>query len=97
MRTVRNLLLGGHVREGDIDTYINSSRIKHYREWGMDAEILTLLKIPVYVYHDTTKNWHRYSLNVAEWSLDESNISERDMYISLALSHFDVVLSARNQ
>ena len=58
MRTIRNLLVGGHVREGDIDAYINSSHIKHYRELGMDAEILTLLKIPVYVYHDTTKNWH---------------------------------------
>ena len=97
MRTIGNLLVGGHVREGDIDAYINSSRIKHYREWGTDVEILTLLKIPVYMYHDTTKNWHRYSPNAAEWSLDESNISERGMYIWQALSQFDVVSSARNQ
>ena len=49
MRTIGNLLVGGHVREGDIDTYIDSSRIEHDREWGTDVEILTLahmLKTP---------------------------------------------------
>ena len=39
MRTIGNLLVGGHVREGDIDTYINSSGIEHDREWGTDVEI----------------------------------------------------------
>ena len=45
MRTIRNLLVGGHVREGDIDTYIDSSRIEHDHEWGTDVEILTLAHI----------------------------------------------------
>ena len=59
MQTIGNLLVGGHVREGDIDTYINSSRIEHDREWGTDVEILTLahmLKTPVYTYHEDTKS-----------------------------------------
>ena len=100
MRTIGNLLVGGHVREGDIDTYIDSSRIEHDREWGMDVEILTLahmLKTPVYTYHEDTKSWNRYSPNAVERSLDESNISERGMYIRLARSHFDVVSSVNNQ
>ena len=100
MRTIGNLLVGGHVREGDIDTYINSSRIEHDREWGMDVEILTLahmLKTPlVYTYHEDTKNWNRYSPNAVERSPDESNISER-VYIRLARSHFDVVSSVNKQ
>ena len=69
--------------------------------WGTDVEILTLahmLKTPVYTYHEDTKSWNRYSLNAVERSLDESNISERGMYIRLARSHFDVVSSSvRNQ
>ena len=80
MRTIGNLLVGGHVREGDIDTYIDSSRIEHDREWGTDVEILTLahmLKTPVYTYHEDTKSCNRYSPNAVEWSLDKSNISER--------------------
>ena len=100
MRTIGNLLVGGHVREGDIDTYIDSSRIDHDREWGTDVEILTLahmLKTPVYTYHEDTKSWNRYSPNAVERSLDESNISERGMYIRLARSHFDVVSSVNNQ
>ena len=100
MRTIGNLLVGGHVREGDIDTYINSSRIEHDREWGMDVEILTLahmLKTPVYTFHEDTKSWNRNSSNAVEQSLDESNISERGIYIRLACSHFDVVSSIRNQ
>ena len=67
MRTIGNLLVGGHVREGDIDTYIDSSRIEHDREWDMDVE-------PVYTYHEDTKSWNRYSPNAVERSLDESNI-----------------------
>ena len=100
MRTIANLLVGGHVREGDIDTYIDSSRIEHDREWGTDVEILTLahmLKTLVYTYHEDTKSWNRYSPNAVERSLDESNISERGMYIRLARSHFDVVSSVNNQ
>ena len=100
MRTIGNLLVGGHVREGDIDTYIDSSRIEHDHEWGTDVEILTLahmLKTPVYTYHEDTKSWNRYSPNAVERSLDESNISERGMYIRLARSHFDVVSSVNNQ
>ena len=41
IRTIRKMLVGGHVREGDIATYIDSSRIEHDREWA-DVEILTL-------------------------------------------------------
>ena len=51
----------------------------------------------VYTYHEDTKNWNRYSPNAVERSLDESNISERGMYIRLARSHFDVVSSVNNQ
>ena len=79
--TIGKLLVGGHVREGDIDTYINSSRIEHDREWGTNVEILTLahmLKTPVYMYHEDTKSWNSYSLNAVE-------------------QHFDVVSSVRNQ
>ena len=69
-------------------------------KWGMDVEILTLahmLKTPlVYTYHEDTKNWNRYSPNAVERSPDESNISER-VYIRLARSHFDVVLSVNKQ
>ena len=46
----RKSACGGHVREGGIDTYINSSCIEHDHEWGMDVDILTLahmLKTPV--------------------------------------------------
>ena len=78
-------------------THIDSSRIEHDREWGTDVEILTLahmLKTPVY---EDTKSWNRYSPNAVERSLDESNISERGMYIRLACSHFDVVSSVNNQ
>ena len=92
--------MGGHVREGDIDRNINSSRIEHDREWGTDVEILTLahmLKTTVYTYHEDTKSWNRYSPNAVEWFLDESNIGERGMYIRLARSHFDVVSSVNNQ
>ena len=42
-------------------------------------------------------SWNRYSPNAVERSLDESNISERGMYIRLARSHFDVVSSVNNQ
>ena len=89
--------MGGHVGEGDIDTYIDSSHIKHDREWGTDVEILHMLKTPVYTYQDDTKSWNRYSPNAVERSLDESNISERGMYIRLARSHLDVVSSVNNQ
>ena len=65
-------------------THIDSSRIEHDREWGTDVE-------PVYTYHEDTKSWNRYSPNAVEQSLDESNISERGMYIWLAHSHFEVV------
>ena len=100
IRTIGNLLVGGLVREGDIDMYINSSCIEHDREWCMDVKILTLAhipKTPLYMYHEDTKSWNRYSPNTVEWSLDESNISERGMYIRLARSYLDVVSSVRKQ
>ena len=66
----------------------------------IDVEILTLgymLKTPVYTYHEDTKSWNRYSPNAVERSVDESNISERDMYIRLAHTQLEVVSSVRNQ
>ena len=83
IRTIRKMLVGGHVREGDIATYIDSSHIEHDREWA-DVEILTLALEQVQSECCGTVS-------------RRDNITEREMYIRLARFHFDVVSSVNNQ
>ena len=95
MQSIAHLLLGIHVKQTSIDSYISETSMDMDGVWGTDVEILSmahLLQTNIYTFDTTSAGWLLFAPKHLEPTL-QFDFSKRSMYLLHYPNHYAVVSS----